>query len=99
MYNASADWDGKHYTFRPVWIRQNSPEVVVFKPSKIEPYETRYRGRVVHGVNGDPIAGAIILPADARGIDEACLDSQALSRLEQQAGPQAVRTDVAGRPI
>jgi len=97
FYIATADWDGKHYTFRPVWIRQDSPEVVVFKPGKIEPYETHYRGRVVHGVNGDPIAGAIIMPADASGIDEACLDSQALSRLEQQADPQTAKSDVAGR--
>ena len=57
IYEAKADWDGKHYTFRPVRVTAESPETIVFVPMKIEPFEIRYRGRVIHGTNGDPIAG------------------------------------------
>lgn len=97
IYEATADWDGKHYTFRPMTIRPESPDVIVFRPQKVERYETRYRGRVVHGTSGDPIAGALIMPSDAPGIEQACLDPAAIARLEQQAGPRTVRTDQSGR--
>jgi hypothetical protein len=95
MYEPTVEWDGKRYTFRPVYVTPESPEVIVFKPGRIVPFETRYRGRVVHGANGDPIPGALIVPSP--GLVMEGPDPEAIRRLEQQSGGRIVRTDAAGR--
>jgi hypothetical protein len=61
-YHATADWNGKHYIFEPVRLTVDDVnETVVFKPAKILPLETIYRGQVVHGVTGQPIADALVM--------------------------------------
>lgn len=100
-YEAKVDWDGKHYVFRPIVVRAESPEIIVFKPRKVERFEICYRGRVVHGVNGDPIAGAIVMtapPSGAKGLgSELDPQSDAFRHLEQHVNGQIARTDPAGR--
>jgi hypothetical protein len=60
-YAATALWDGKYYIFEPVEVRSDSPAVIVFKPKEIKAGLIVYRGRVIHGVTGSPIAGAIVM--------------------------------------
>jgi hypothetical protein len=60
-YYTTAIWNGKYYTFEPLKLTDESPEKVVFKPAKIEPADKIYRGQVIHGVTGQPIADAIVM--------------------------------------
>lgn len=60
-YYTTAIWNGKYYTFEPLKLTDESPEKVVFKPAKIEPADRIYRGQVIHGVTGQPIADAIVM--------------------------------------
>ncbi len=102
LYEATADWDGKHYTFRAV-VTTESPEVVVLRPGKVERFEIRYRGRVVDGTSGSPITDAIIMPAPAAAHEFDFADpqfdprSEAFKRLEQRMKGRMTRTDRAGR--
>jgi len=102
QYEATADWDGKHYMFRAV-VTAESPATLVLRPMRIERFEAYYRGRVVHGINGSSIADALIIPyaATAHPPDFADPqldpDSDAFQRLEQQRNGQIARTDSLGR--
>jgi hypothetical protein len=102
-YEATADWDGKHYLFGGVMVTAESPGVIVFRPVKVERFEAYYRGRVVDGINGSPIAGAIIIPSSAGSPRPDFADPQldpgsdAFRRLEQQLQEPIVRTDRFGR--
>jgi hypothetical protein len=62
-YSATARWSGKLYIFEPVEVTPESPETIVFKPKQIRSATTIYRGRVIHGVTGAPIAQAVVMPA------------------------------------
>lgn len=80
-----------------------SPPVLVLKPVKIERFEAYYRGRVVHGINGSPVADAIVLPSGATAHQPDFADPQldpgsdTFRRLEQQGQGRSVRTDRLGR--
>jgi hypothetical protein len=93
IYRADVMWGGKHYVFAPVDLRQARPATIVFRPQKIEEPDVTYAGRVVHGITGAPIAGAVVmycrLPMgqDASGLtDEQWAAIRAL-------GPQASAAD------
>ena len=60
-YSATAEWDGKLYVFEPVEVTAKSPKTIVFTPKEIMPTRSVYCGRVVNGVTGSPIAGALVL--------------------------------------
>jgi hypothetical protein len=102
-YEARVDWDGKHYTFRPMVVRAESPATIVFKPWRIERFEARYCGRVINGANGDPIAGAVVLSSSSsnprpnsagRGFDSR---SDASKHPEQPGSGAGMQTNPAGR--
>ncbi len=61
IYRADVMWGGKHYVFAPVDLRQARPETIIFRPQKIESPNVTYAGRVVHGITGAPIAGAVVM--------------------------------------
>jgi protocatechuate 3,4-dioxygenase beta subunit len=61
IYRADVMWGGKHYVFAPVDLRQARPGTIVFRPQKIESPNVTYTGRVVHGITGAPIAGAVVM--------------------------------------
>ncbi len=66
-YYAEVDWNGKHYVFEPVDLTEQRPDTVVFKPQKIiSPTDILFRGQIVHGITGQPIAGAIVLTPPSR---------------------------------
>jgi hypothetical protein len=60
VYYARATWDQKQYAFAPVDLTTQRPETVVFRPQEIRPPTTVYRGLVVNGLSGRPIAGAVV---------------------------------------
>jgi len=59
-YSAYADWAGQRYEFKPLEVTENTGEKLVFTFSK----ETVYFGRVVHGITGEPMAGAFVIHSD-----------------------------------
>jgi hypothetical protein len=104
VYEARVDWDGKHYAFRSIVVRAESPATIVFKPWRIERFEAHYCGRVINGANGDPIAGAVVLSSSSssnprpdsagRGLDSR---SDASKRAEQSDRGAGTQTNPAGR--
>jgi len=92
-YYATADWNGKHYVFEPVKLSQDSPEAVVFRPVKIEPAETIHRGLVVHGITGQPIAGALVMKRlHLSDVNTADLDEKKVEAIFQ-LGPELEPND------
>jgi hypothetical protein len=61
IYYVEAVWDRRSYTFGPVDLTEARPATVTFRPQKIETADVIYAGRVVNGITGAPIAGAIIV--------------------------------------
>lgn len=61
IYSASATWDGRVYVFEPVDLTVERPDTVVFRIKEIRNAEAICRGRVVHGITGEPISGAIVM--------------------------------------
>jgi hypothetical protein len=112
-YTATADWGGKHYQFGPVEVTPESPGVVVLMPANVQVDRKLYRGRVVHGITGEPIPGALVMRRPMSGILDP-IDSDLTPRL-LQLGPEldpdgelaafltsyrdlgVTRTDAAGR--
>ena len=69
IYYAAVDWNGKHYVFEPVDLSKERPQVVTFKPQRIiQETDIVFRGQVIHGLTGQPIAGAIVLTPPYRHI-------------------------------
>ena len=67
IYYAAVDWDGKHYVFEPVDLSTERPHVATFKPRNIiQRTDVVFAGKVVHGITGQPIAGAIVLTPPSR---------------------------------
>ena len=60
-YSATAEWDGKLYIFGPTEITAESPDVVTMEPTQIKAAQRLYCGRVLHGVTGEPLAGAVVM--------------------------------------
>jgi len=68
-YYAEVDWNGKRYVFEPVDLSKERPQVVTFKPQRIiQETDIVFRGQVIHGLTGQPIAGAIVLAPPYRHI-------------------------------
>jgi len=66
-YYAEVDWNGKHYVFEPVDLTEQRPDTVLFKPQRIiQEIDIVFRGRVIHGITGQPIAGAMVLTPPSR---------------------------------
>ncbi len=69
IYYAAVDWNGKYYVFEPVDLSIERPQVVTFKPQRIiQETDIVFRGQVIHGLTGQPIAGAIVLTPPYRHI-------------------------------
>ena len=62
-YNAYVVMKGHTINLQPVEVTKTSPEELLFK---LPPVVT-YKGRVVHGVTGEPMAGAIVVGYSASG--------------------------------
>ncbi len=87
VYRATADWEGKHYVFEPVDLTTERPEQVVFKVKSIAVEDVVCRGRVVNGVTGAGIAGAIIMAGPAGGTGNVSRLSPEHWQAFRQAGP------------
>jgi hypothetical protein len=61
VYRAEVAWDRKYYTFEPLDLSRDRPKMVTFRPAKIEKADVTCEGRVIHGITGRPVAGAIVL--------------------------------------
>jgi hypothetical protein len=88
-YYAEVDWNGKHYVFEPVDLTKARPPTVTFKPKKIIAGQITFRGRVVDGITGEPIQGAVVM-YNSGGYDASDLDSEqwlAIHALGQQFDP------------
>jgi hypothetical protein len=103
-YEARVDWDGKHYAFRPAVVTAESPATIVFQPGRVERFEVRYCGRVIQGANGDPIAGATVMPSSASSVprpgpagSERDAGTDASGRREQPGNGPSAQTNPAGR--
>lgn len=67
IYYAAVDWNGKHYVFEPVDLSKERSQVVLFKPrSIIQSTDIVFTGKIIHGLTGQPIAGAIVLTPPSR---------------------------------
>jgi hypothetical protein len=66
-------------TFEPIEIVEDSPDLLVFKAQ----LGIIYRGQVVHGITGEPMAGAIVITGhlDLGGKDASSLTPQHWERL------------------
>lgn len=73
-YHATLDWQGQRYTYKPVEIDWGGPTKIIFKVKEVTPIGITYLGRVIHGVTGAPIPGAVVMSrsrpsnTDASGI-------------------------------
>jgi len=56
-YVAECFAGGKMVEYRPLVVTANSPEELPFQL----PHAVTYRGRAVHGVTGEPLAGALVI--------------------------------------
>jgi len=96
-YYATADWNGKHYVFEPVYLSEKNAGTVVFRPAKIEPSEMIYRGTVVHGITAQPISGVLVLKhphisdVNLSGLDHKKIE--AIVEAIEQIGPELEPND------
>lgn len=89
IYSATARWEDKYYIFEPVDLTEARPPVVTFKPKQIIGGQITFRGRVVSGITGAPIPGAVVM-YNSDGHDASELDGeqwQAIHALGQQFDP------------
>jgi len=89
IYSATARWKDKYYVFEPVDLTKARPPTVTFKPKQIIAGQIIFRGRVVDGITGALIPGAVVMYNSA-GCDASDLDSeqwQAIHALGQQFDP------------
>jgi hypothetical protein len=61
IYSATGAWDGELHSFGPVEVTADSPQTVTLVLSEVQPAETMYKGRVIHGVTSEPIAQAFVM--------------------------------------
>ena len=59
-YYATLDGKDKRLIYEPVMISWGGPLEVVFKVKDVESVNVLYRGRIIHGVTGLPVPGAIV---------------------------------------
>lgn len=65
-YHATLDWQDLRYVYEPVEVTWDSPQTILFKlqeviSSEIISSEIIYQGRVIHGITGAPMPGAIVM--------------------------------------
>jgi hypothetical protein len=99
VYCAKVTWDRKYYTFEPVDLSQDRPKTVTFRPAKVERTDVTYKGTVVQGITGRPVAGAIVLHR-RHGTER---DASSLTAEQWAAigalGPQVDAADPALEPL
>lgn len=60
-YRATLDWQGRRYTYKPVEIDWGGPDRIIFTVEQVSPLGVTCLGRVIHGITGAPIPGAIVM--------------------------------------
>lgn len=88
IYRATAEWDGKIYEFEPIEVTAQSPETLVFTPRQITGASRPYYGRVVHGITGRPIAGALVMQRPLPGVLGTTEQEQELTAKFMSLGPE-----------
>jgi len=83
MYSVKG-WPFGLCEFEPVLITDDSPQELVFtaKPKPADK-EIMYRGLVVHGITGQPMAGAFVAAADTGGVDFSVLGAERWRKLHE----------------
>ena len=99
IYNAEVVWQRRRYTFEPVDLTESRPDVVVFKPRKIELADVVYQGQVLHGVTGRPLPGAVVILASLATKTDASRLEPAQWAAIKALGPDPQLTDPALVPL
>ena len=86
IYTATAEWDGKIYVFGPVQVAAETLKPLILLPQQIKAARQLYCGRVVHGITGEPISGALVMRRPEPGM--LGLADQDLSTQLRYAGPE-----------
>lgn len=61
IYYATLDWQQLHYVYEPVKVTADSTQEVVFKVKEVKRAGIAYQGRVVNGITGEPMPGAVVM--------------------------------------
>jgi len=85
-------WGEKLLRFKPIQVTEDSPELLVFKAKAKD--SIFYKGRVIHGLTGEPIPGAIVmkLPSGSDRIPANANDEQTWAMLS--VGPELYPSDL-----
>lgn len=92
IYSATGVWDGELHSFGPVEVTADSPQTVTLALSGVQPAETMYKGRVVHGVTSEPIAQAFVMQRPRPSKIDADLSEERFLQL-LHFGPEAAAND------
>jgi hypothetical protein len=84
----------RHFSFPEIEISAGSPKKIVFQ----EPLAVTYRGRVVDGVTGKPMAGVYVLPYSGVSGDPAAWTAQQWQDLQNRADRYAKNESLGNIP-
>ena len=88
---ASHDGHGKTIQFEPLVVNEQSPEELIFR----QPKTITYRGRVVHGLTQDPVAGALVIGWNSTTHNNLALVSEEDWRFLQEPSTDRVSQEAA----